>query len=129
MKKYVNIVKEAAIMASIIYFVMTIASSCVGLYYGELTDTHLHLIIRAVFVFAGVLPYYMLKNSTTKNIIVKLVVPYLVSLSLVLIFTFLTSLIDTVTMNGYIDAIINFSVIYLIVTVVVLFDERSKKNK
>lgn len=109
-------IKSFIISYSLVFTLVTIVSSFGQLVFMDRAyDTNLHILMRAIVVFVGITTIYLERTLKFKNKFINVIVPYILSLSIVLIIVFLSGFIEPVHPNGYRDIILNFSGMYILV--------------
>jgi len=81
--KIITELKRGFIFFSIIYAVITILSSSLQLYQGQLTDTNFHILNRAAVVLIAVLTIKLFDKIHLKSIVLSYLVPYTISMGTV----------------------------------------------
>lgn len=119
-------IKDYFIYYSIIFTVATIVSSIWQLSVGKITDTNYHILDRAVVGAIGIFTLYIVNYCKFNNKLLKLIVPYIISLPIVLLYTWATGFIDTLHPKAYRDITLNFSVLYLVVMFVININKKKK---
>ncbi len=124
-KKIINMLN----VYCIIFTVVTILSSVRQLFQGIPKDDNLHIINRSVVVFIGVLVLFLITKLDLKNKILNTVVPYVISMSMVFFYVWLTSFWDDLHPNAYRDIFFNFTGLFVLMAVIVEIKNRFKRKR
>ncbi len=112
-----NIIKKMIVMFSVIFSIATITSSIYQLSIGISKDGNLHIIDRAVLVLIGVLTVTLFDNIKCKSKVLSVIVPYMISISIVFFYVWLSSFWEELHPNAYRDVFFNFTALAIVVFV------------
>lgn len=112
----------------LLFTVTTIISSLIQLtLFNQVNDTNSHILNRAVVVVIGTSSIYLLLSIKLKNKILEILIPYIISLSIVLLYVFFTGFFEELHPNAYRDITLNYSAIFIIVAFIVKFITRRSR--
>lgn len=116
--------RRAGVLVCVLYTLLTVTSSSLALLRGTETDTHLHLLARFAITLVGVgfvgmygTLYRRVQRAPTTT---AALVTYVTAMATVLAVTWAFGRIDPLHPDAYRDIILNFTTIYVGVTVVLL---------
>ncbi|MDT2814656.1 hypothetical protein P7H75_07340 [Vagococcus carniphilus] len=112
----------------VIFTFVTIVSSIWQLAIGRVSDSNYHIINRAVITAIGMSIIFIEKYCTFKNKILNVIIPYVVSLSIVLIYTWSTGFVEKLHPNAYRDITLNFTALYIVLSIVIEISKRKSKT-
>lgn len=125
--------KESLIIFCAIYTVVTILNSILYLSQGYRDDPsgNWHELTRAVIILIGIIAFEMVKNLPIKNVVIKAVVIYIPTMSLAFGFVWMNQFIEPLASSAYRDIFINYTSVYVVVSVIVLIKNviKNKKNQ
>lgn len=126
MKKAINIF----ILFTVIFTLVTLSSSIYQLFDGQANDTNAHILIRALFTFVGVGFYSLFSYISIKNVYVKLIVQYTVSIIFIFIIVWGIGFFGELSKTAYRDAFFNWSLVFLAVVIIksIITKIRSKEK-
>lgn len=112
----------------LLFTVTTIISSLIQLtLFKQVNDTNSHILNRAIVVAIGTSSIYLLLSIKLKNKILEILIPYIISLSIVLLYVFFTGFFEELHPNAYRDITLNYSAVFIIVAFIVKFITRKSK--
>ncbi|MDK2564278.1 hypothetical protein QOZ84_12015 [Romboutsia sedimentorum] len=112
----------------LLFTVTTIISSLIQLtLFKQVNDTNSHILNRAIVVAIGTSSIYLLLSIKLKNKILEILIPYVISLSIVLLYVFFTGFFEELHPNAYRDITLNYSAVFIIVAFIVKFITRKSK--
>lgn len=114
MKKILNLF----VLFTIIFTLVTLSSSIYQLFVGQSTDTNAHILIRALFTLVGVGFYGMFSYINIKNIYIKIIVQYTVSIIFIFMIVWGIGFLGELSKTAYRDAFLNWSFIFLAVVLI-----------
>ena len=123
--------KESLFLYSVIYTIVTIVNSILYLMQGVRNDPsgNWHELTRAVIVFIGVLAYELANRLPVKNIILRSILVYIPTVALAFGFVWMNQFIEPLAKSAYQDIFINYTGLFLIVSVVAIIRHyRKHKN-
>ncbi len=123
--------KEGAVIYCAIYTVTTIINSIGYLAQGIKNDPNgnWHELTRAVVVLIGVLAYELAMHLPVKNVILRAVIVYAVTMPLVLCTVWLSGFIDPLSPGAYTDITINYTGLFILVSVIALIMQKVRRQK
>ena len=83
---------------------------------------------RAMIVFIGVLAYEMAMHLPIKNIIIRTVTVYIVTLGCTFITVWSTHYIELLAESAYKDIFINYTGLFIVVAIIILLVQRRDIN-
>lgn len=127
--KIIGEIKRGFILFSGIYAVTTIISSSLQLSQGQATDTNFHILNRAAVVFIAVTTILLFDKFRLKNPILSYLVPYAISMGIVLFYVWLTGFVEPLHPDAYRDIFLNFTVVAIFVMLGIYIKDHWKRNK
>lgn len=123
--------KDLVFMYSVIYTIATLVNSVAYLINGTYSDPNgnWHEIDRALIVLIGVLAYKMATKLPIKNTIVRMIVTYIPIMLLTFFYIWLTGFREPLVSSAYQDIFINYTGLFLIISVIAIVVEKSKSKK
>ncbi|KPU44250.1 hypothetical protein OXPF_24180 [Oxobacter pfennigii] len=128
-EKLYFITRRYAVIYCVFYTITTIISSLINLYQGVIYDTHMHLINRAIVVLIGILAIAIVTNMNFKLKILNHIIPYTITMLLVLAYVWFTGLFDELHKNAYRDIFLNYTAIYAVITVIWILKDKYANKK
>ena len=127
-KQWENWLKESIIIYSIIYTITTISSSAIYLFLGIRDDPsgNWHEITRALIVLIGVLAYELAKHLPIKNVMLRTLVVYDVTLGCAFFVVWSTQFIEPLAKSAYKDIFINYTGLFLTISIFTLIVNKVK---
>ena len=127
-KQWENWLKESIIIYSIIYTITTIVSSDLYLFLGIRDDPsgNWHEITRALIVLIGVLAYELAKHLPIKNVMLRTLVVYVVTLGCAFFVVWSTQFIEPLAKIAYKDIFINYTGLFLTISILILIINKIK---
>lgn len=130
-KQWENWLKESIIIYSIIYTITTISSSAIYLFL-EIRDDpsgNWHEITRALIVLIGVLAYELAKHLPIKNVVLRTLVVYVVTLGCAFFVVWSTQFIEPLAKSAYKDIFINYTGLFLTISIFTLIINKVKHRE
>ena len=126
-----NWLKQAVYLYSVLYTVATMFNSILYLINGYYEDPNgnWHELDRAIIVLIVVLAFTMIKHLTVEKYLLKAVIVYVPTLLLALAYVWMVGLRDTLASSAYRDIFINYTVGFVIATVIGWIITRVKHKK
>lgn len=123
--------KESVFMYCVIYTIATLVNSVLYLINGTYSDPNgnWHEIDRALIVLIGVLAYKMATKLPIKNTLVRMIVTYIPAMSLTFFYIWLTGFREPLASSAYQDIFINYTGLFLIISVIAIVLEKGKSKK
>ena len=130
-KQWENWLKESIIIYSIIYTITTISSSAIYLFLGIRDDPsgNWHEITRALIVLIGVLAYELAKHLPIKNVMLRTLVVYVVTLGCAFFVVWSTRFIEPLAKSAYKDIFINYTGLFLTISILILIVNKIKHRE
>ena len=88
-----------------------------------------HELTRAVVVLIGVLAYELAMHLPVKNLLLRVVIVYAVTMPLVLCTVWLSGFIDPLSPGAYTDITINYTGLFILVSVIALIMQKVRRQK
>lgn len=129
MKKIWNSwLKNATVIYCAIYTIATIVNSVGYLMSGTYSDPsgNWHEIDRALVVFIGVVAYEMATKLPIKNILIRIITTYIPTMLLTFFYVWTTSFREPLSSSAYKDIFINYTGLFLIVSIIAIILEKKK---
>ena len=130
-KQWKNWLKESIIIYSIIYTITTISSSAIYLFL-EIRDDpsgNWHEITRALIVLIGVLAYELAKHLPIKNVVLRTLVVYVVTLGCAFFVVWSTQFIEPLAKSAYKNIFINYTGLFLTISILILIVNKVKHRE
>lgn len=123
--------KESVFMYCVIYTIATLVNSVLYLINGTYSDPNgnWHEIDRALIVLIGVLAYKMATKSPIKNTLIRMMVTYIPTMSLTFFYIWLTGFREPLASSAYQDIFINYTGLFLTISVIAIAIEKGKSKK
>ncbi len=123
--------KEGTILYCAIYTVTTIVNSIGYLMQGIQHDPNgnWHELTRAAVVLIGVLAYELAVHLPVKNILLRAVIVYAVTMPLVLLTVWMSGFIDPLSPGAYTDITVNYTGLFILVSLIAVISQRMKRRK
>lgn len=117
------------ILFAIIFTLVTLISSAYQLLSRQTTDTNAHILIRGLFTLVGVGIYGMFSYINIKNIYMKIIMQYTISIIFIFIIVWGIGFFGELSKTAYRDAFYNWSFIFLSVVFLksIIMKFRNKK--
>lgn len=130
-KQWENWLKESIIIYSIIYTITTIISSALYLFLGIRDDPsgNWHEITRALIVLIGVFAYELAKHLPIKNVVLRTLVVYVVTLGCAFFVVWSTQFIEPLAKSAYKDIFINYTGLFLTISILILIVNKIKHRE
>ena len=130
-KQWENWLKESIIIYSIIYTITTIVSSALYLFLGIRDDPsgNWHEITRALIVLIGVFAYELVKHLPIKNVVLRTLVVYVVTLGCAFFVVWSTQFIEPLAKSAYKDIFINYTGLFLTISILILIVNKIKHRE
>lgn len=130
-KQWKNWLKESIIIYSIIYTITTISSSTIYLFL-EIRDDpsgNWHEITRALIVLIGVFAYELAKHLPIKNVVLRTLVVYVVTLGCAFFVVWSTQFIEPLAKSAYKNIFINYTGLFLTISILILIVNKIKHRE
>ncbi len=121
--------KESIFVYCVVYTVATVANSVLYLVSGVLSDPNgnWHEIDRAWIVLIGVAAYELAAKLPMKNTALKMLGAYLPTMALALLYVYTTSFREPLAPSAYRDIFVNYTGLFLILSVITAVAGRKRK--
>ncbi len=122
--------KNAVCIYCILYTIATLANSIGYLSSGTYFDPNgnWHEIDRALIVLIGVIAYEMATRLPIKNVLIKIMVTYIPTMTLTFLYVWISGFREPLASSAYRDIFINYTGLFLIVSVIVIILEKIKSK-
>ena len=123
--------KQSIYIYCVLYTVATIFNSILYLLNGYYEDPsgNWHELDRAIIVLIVVIAYSMIKNLKIKNYWLKAFIVYIPTLLLAFVYVWLVGFRDTLASSAYRDIFLNYTIGFVIVSVLGYITNSLKNNK
>lgn len=121
--------KRGFVLFSVIFAVTTLISSALQLFRGQPTDTNFHILNRAAIVLIAVMTILLFTRIRLKNRFLSYLVPYVISLAVVMAYVWLTGFVEPLHPDAYRDVFLNFTAVAIVVIVVIAVRERIMQRR
>lgn len=132
MKKIWNSwLKNATFIYCVIYTIVTLVNSIAYLMTGTYSDPsgNWHEIDRALVVLIGIIAYEMATKLPIKNTVIRMITTYIPTMLLTFFYVWTTSFREPLATSAYRDIFINYTGLFLIVSVIAVILEKKKLRK
>lgn len=132
MKKIWNSwLKEAVFIYSIIYTITTIVNSIAYLIQGIRYEPsgNWHELTRALIVLIGVIAYELARHMPIKNIFLRTVIVYVVTLACAFFTVWSTQFVEPLAKSAYKDIFINYTGLFIVITIIIVIFQKIKHKK
>ena len=123
MKKKVS---ELLILMCVFFTVVTFFESSLQLVFGQKMDGNVHILNRMSYTFIGALSITLIKNFNMKYSFLDVLLPYFITVPLMIISIYITSLFMYMPNTAYRDALFFFTLVFFIVGFLIV---RKKKER
>lgn len=122
--------KESVFIYCTIYTIITILNSVLYLVQGYRDDPsgNWHELTRAVIVLIGVTAYEMATKIPIKNMLLRSLVVYVPTMGLAFGFVWLNQFIEPLAKSAYRDIFINYTSLFVIVSIVAIIRNKIKRK-
>lgn len=114
-----KILKRTFMLFCIIFTVATIFSSSIQLALGTLEDTNVHILDRAVLTLMGTFVVTLVTQHNFKKKINKFMIPYMIFISLALVYVWICGFWQDLHPNAYRDVFLNDTIAYIVVYIAI----------
>lgn len=120
--------KNSVFIFCVIYTIVTIVNSIGYLASGVYEDPsgNWHEIDRALIVLIGVMAYEMATRLQINNSLIRMIVTYVPTMMLTFFYVWLSGFRESLVSSAYRDIFINYTGLFLIVSVIVIIKEKIK---
>jgi len=121
-KEWCNPLKEGVIIYSIIYTITTISNSVAYLVQGVRDDPsgNWHELTRAMVVLIGIIAYELAIHLPIKNIVLRTIIVYAVTLMCAFFVVWSTQFIEPLAKSAYKDIFINYTGLFITVSIIIV---------
>ncbi len=129
-KEWCNPLKEGVIIYSIIYTITTISNSVAYLVQGVRDDPsgNWHELTRAMVVLIGVIAYELAIHLPIKNIVLRTIIVYAVTLMCAFFVIWSTQFIEPLAKSAYKDIFINYTGLFITVSIIIVIVKRIRNR-
>lgn len=129
-KEWCNPLKEGVIIYSIIYTITTISNSVAYLVQGVRDDPsgNWHELTRAMVVLIGVIAYELAIHLPIKNIVLRTIIVYAVTLMCAFFVVWSTQFIEPLAKSAYKDIFINYTGLFITVSIIIVIVKRIRNR-
>lgn len=130
-KVWENWLKEAVFIYCVVYTFVTILNSVLYLADGLYEDPsgNWHELTRAGIVLIGIIAFEMAKHLKMKNVFLKALVIYVPTMLLAFAFVWSTQFIEPLAKSAYRDIFINYTSLFVIVSMIAIVTAKVKAKK
>ncbi|EHL16393.1 hypothetical protein HMPREF9629_01233 [Peptoanaerobacter stomatis] len=123
--------KEAVFIYSIIYTITTIVNSIAYLIQGIRYDPsgNWYELTRALIVLIGVIAYELARHLPIKNIFLRTVIVYVVTLACAFFTVSSTQFVEPLAKSAYKDIFINYTGLFIVITIIIVIFQKIKHKK
>jgi len=121
--------KNALLLICVVYTLLTVISSGLGLIQGQITDTHSHIVMRFVVTSLGIgsiLLFNLFPKWPTTAIYA---LHYAVTMGGILVLVWISGFLTELHPNAYRDIFFNFTVVYILIAAVLIGIGQYKKRR
>lgn len=123
--------KESVFIYSIIYTISTLINSAAYLIQGVREDPsgNWHELTRALIVLIGVLAYELARRLPVKNIFLRTLIVYAVTLACAFLAVWSTRFVEPLAETAYKDIFINYTGLFIVVAVAAVAVRRMRRKR
>ncbi len=122
-------IKQFCILGASLFTLLTLISSILNLALGQTHDTHVHILMRAGFVFIGVFATVFYLHFPLKTRVLRYILPYAIAQGLVFTLLFFIGLATPLHKDAYRDAFFNFTFVAIPIMLSLYVIDRIKQKK
>jgi len=129
-KEWCNPLKEGVIIYSIIYTITTISNSVAYLVQGVRDDPsgNWHELTRAMVVLIGIIAYELAIHLPIKNIVLRTIIVYAVTLMCAFFVVWSTQFIEPLAKSAYKDIFINYTGLFIAVSIIIVIVKKIRNR-
>ncbi len=129
-KEWCNPLKEGVIIYSIIYTITTISNSVAYLVQGVRDDPsgNWHELTRAMVVLIGIIAYELAIHLPIKNIVLRTIIVYAVTLMCAFFVVWSTQFIEPLAKSAYKDIFINYTGLFITVSIIIVIVKKIRNR-
>ncbi len=120
--------KNVLILICVVYTILTVTSSGIGLLQGQTTDTHVHLLMRFAVTFLGIGSILIFNLFPNWPLIAIYSFHYAVTIGLIFLLIWLSGFFIELHPDAFRDIFLNFTVIYILIAAVLMTIGRYGKS-
>lgn len=124
-----TIVKNSALLYCVIFTVTTLADNIWQLSRGQLADSNYHIINRAVVVLIAVITIMLFDKLKFKHTILSHIISYVVSMSLVFFYVWVTSFFEPLDPGAYQGIFFTFTSLTIVISIIIEIKDRMKRKR
>lgn len=121
-------IKRILVLFCIIFTFGTLFSCVSNLMLGYETDTYLHIIDRAILTLIGSVVIIMVLELKLKNRILNFILPYVIFITLAMLYVFISGFFEELHPNAYRDVFLNDTIAYIVVYACLKIYEKIKSK-
>lgn len=129
-KEWCTPLKEGVIIYSIIYTITTISNSVAYLVQGVRDDPsgNWHELTRAMVVLIGIIAYELAIHLPIKNIVLRTIIVYAVTLMCAFFVVWSTQFIEPLAKSAYKDIFINYTGLFITVSIIIVIVKKIRNR-
>lgn len=127
--RIIDELKHGFVLFSVIFAVTTLISSALQLLRGQPTDTNFHILNRAAIVLIAVITILLFDKIRLKNRFLSYLVPYAISLAVVMAYVWLTGFVEPLHPDAYRDVFLNFTAVAIVVIIAIAVRDRIMQSR
>ena len=117
-------IKKILILFCITFTLTTLASCIINLSLKNLTDTYIHIIIRAILCLTGSIVINFGFEIKFPNKILAFIIPYLIFIALAFLTVFISGIFIELHPRAYLDIFLNDSIAYIIIYTLIILNKK-----
>lgn len=108
--------KSTLILICVVYTVLTITSSTLGLLQGQTRDTHVHILMRFVVTFLGILSILIFNLFPNWSLPAIYALHYAVTIGTIFLLLWISGFFIDLHPNAFRDIFLNFTAVYIVIS-------------
>lgn len=125
-----KILYNSGLIYCVLFTLTTIFSSIIQLtILSAEFDSNAHILNRAVVVLIGTCAFQLVRQANFKFKPFNVIVPYCISMGIVFLYVYIAGFFEELHPNAYRDIFLNYTVIFIIVTVITTIYDHLKNRK
>lgn len=122
-------VKNALILICVVYTLLTVTSSGMGLLLGRTTDTHVHILLRFIVTSIGIGSILIYTLFPHWPLLAISAFHYGVTMGIIFLLVWVSGFFIELHPNAYRDIFLNFSSVYVLITIGFQIAARFKRRR
>ncbi len=120
--------KKALLLICVVYTLLTVTSSGIGLLTGQETDTHIHILMRFLITSVGIGSILLFNLFPRWPLAAINIFHYVVTMGFVFVIVWISGFFIELHPDAYRDIFFNFTAVYILVSAIFQIMMRRKKG-